>query len=341
MRYLVIRFSSLGDCILLCSSLAALADRAAGEIAVVTKEAYRELFTAVRGIDRVFCLPGGASLRDTYKLARSLRSCGYHVVDAHATLRSRMFTAFLGECASRFDKRYRSRLMLILFKRRVAIPTMAERYAALFPEAPAADNTIAARPVLEIPAAVEESLPPAITRRTDAFVAFAPGSRWQAKRWGADQFRELARAIIGRFGFRIVLLGDDGDRERNGTLARALGKDALDLTGETSIIQAAACLARVRALVSNDSGLMHLAEAVGTPVLGLFGPTVEAFGYYPSLPGSTTCERALACRPCSRNGSRSCLLGTRACLRGIDAGTVTEIFSDMIGGSARRRYVLP
>lgn len=340
MKYLVIRFSSLGDCILLGPFLSSLKDTGAEEVAVVTKEAYRELFQAVRGVDTVHCLKDTSNLFDIYTLARSLISRGYRVIDAHNTLRSRVFTAALHTRGPRFKKHYRSRLELILFKRAVRIPTMRERYADLAPGtnsggAPSID------PVLEIPETAGRSLPPELRGSNGDWVALAPGSRWPMKRWSAERFCELARAIGDRFGFSIVLLGDGADRYENRILARSIGSPVLDLTGQTSILQAAACLQQARALVTNDSGLMHLAEAVGTPVLGIFGPTVEEFGYYPALPGSKTCERALSCRPCSRNGSRACPLGTQECLTGIDAAAVTEIFTDLIDAAGPRRYLLP
>ncbi len=68
---------------------------------------------------------------------------------------------------------------------------------------------------------------------------------------------------------------------------------------------------------TNDSGLLHLAEAAGTPVLAFFGPTVRQFGYFPCLDDSEVLEVELDCRPCSRNGKRPCHREDLACLREI------------------------
>jgi ADP-heptose:LPS heptosyltransferase len=105
-------------------------------------------------------------------------------------------------------------------------------------------------------------------------------------------------------------------------------------------MDAAAHIARCRLFVGNDSGLMHLAEAVGTPVVSLFGPTVDAFGYYPSLPLSRTIERRLACRPCSRNGSIPCPKGTGECLTAIPEDVVAHTVATMFDSTAPRRVVL-
>jgi heptosyltransferase-2 len=105
-------------------------------------------------------------------------------------------------------------------------------------------------------------------------------------------------------------------------------------------METAAHIARCRVFVGNDSGLMHLAEAVGVPVVALFGPTVEAFGYYPSLAKSRTIERRLACRPCSRNGSTPCPKGTGECLTAIKPETVVQSIGTLFDPAAPRQVIL-
>jgi ADP-heptose:LPS heptosyltransferase len=79
--------------------------------------------------------------------------------------------------------------------------------------------------------------------------------------------------------------------------------------------RAAAMLGRLSALVTNDSGLMHLSAAVGTPVVALFGPTVAEFGFVPVGPGHQVVERPLDCRPCSVHGGPRCPLGHFRCMK--------------------------
>jgi ADP-heptose:LPS heptosyltransferase len=95
-------------------------------------------------------------------------------------------------------------------------------------------------------------------------------------------------------------------------------------------------LARCSLLATNDSGLMHLAEAVGTPVVALFGPTVRQWGFFPRLPGSVVVETPLECRPCSRNGKRECHRGDLACLQHIEVDEVLARVLDAAPWPARR-----
>jgi len=166
----------------------------------------------------------------------------------------------------------------------------------------------------------------------------APGSRWAAKRWTG--FGELCRELAER-GHFVVLVGDAADAEVTHPIAAALGERALDLAGSVPLLQTAAHIARCRLFVGNDSGLMHLAEAVGVPAVALFGPTVASFGYFPSLAGSRVLERRLACRPCSRNGAIPCPRGTGECLAAIAPASVLDAVDQALAGAPAAHAMLP
>ena len=80
------------------------------------------------------------------------------------------------------------------------------------------------------------------------------------------------------------------------------------------LLVTAALLRRARVVVANDSGMLHLATAVGRPVVALVGPTVRAFGFFPYAAQAEVLERPLACRPCSPFGSDHCPLGHHRCM---------------------------
>ncbi len=114
-------------------------------------------------------------------------------------------------------------------------------------------------------------------------IGLGPTANWSGKVWPADRFVALFRALaLGLPGARAAIFAGPGEAERvmaAPVLAALPG--AIDLAGCLSLPEAAACLARCRLFVGNDSGLMHLAAAAGTPTLGLFGPT-PASEYAPS-----------------------------------------------------------
>ena len=103
------------------------------------------------------------------------------------------------------------------------------------------------------------------------WLALGPGANWPPKIWAAQRFRELVTLTKDAFD-AVILLGGPNDRERAASVAEDCALPCLNLCGTTSLLQAAAVLARARAFVGNDSGLGHLASAVGTATLTVFGP---------------------------------------------------------------------
>jgi heptosyltransferase-2 len=331
MKYLVIRFSSLGDCVLLCPLLEYLKATGAEEVVVLTKRAYAGLFASAAGVDRVVALDKNAGVGTLWRIASEFRD--HTIIDAHASWRSRIVCARAGRAQSRIQKHTRDRLNLIVWKRPAQLPTMLQRYATLC--APVGLETPSFSPGgLRLPDEAVQAA--ARTMRDGSFIAVAPGSRWPSKRWNG--FAKLCETLAR--DDRLLLVGDAADREFTRPIARALGDRCIDIAGTPSLMETAAHIARCRIFVGNDSGLMHLAEAVGVPVVALFGPTVEAFGYYPSLAKSRTIERRLACRPCSRNGSTPCPKGTVECLTAIGPEPVAHVIETMFNSSSTRRIIL-
>jgi heptosyltransferase II len=154
------------------------------------------------------------------------------------------------------------------------------------------------------------------------FVALAPGSVWATKRW--PYYPELAR-LLQALRLPIVVVGSSVD----GDLARAIANCApgrvLDATGRLSLLASAELIRRARVLVTNDSAPMHLASAMATPTVAIFGPTVPDFGFGPLAPHAATVgHEALACRPCDRHGPRVCPLGHWECMRAMTPETVLD-----------------
>ena len=149
------------------------------------------------------------------------------------------------------------------------------------------------------------------------WVAVAPGAAWETKRWPAARLAEVAAALRAD-GHRIALVGGPMDGELLEVL-RAGCKPDVDLSGESLPVLAAA-LARVRLLIGNDSGLVHVAAAMGKPALAIFGPTsVKRWG--PRPPGAAL-SLNLACAPCSNHGGRTCPLGHHDCLQKLSTASV-------------------
>lgn len=218
----------------------------------------------------------------------------------------------------------------LLFTRRVPYDiSLAEidRNAALLAELGIATRPEERRGWL---APTEEAVESVLRRYPDEDrrIVLAPGSVWETKRWPAEKFAELASELHGT-GYTVYLVGSAAEEELCSRIATMTTlPSGRVLAGRLSLPELAAFLSRSERVVTNDSASLHIAEAVGTPVTAVFGPTVPEFGFAPYLPSSRVVERrGLACRPCGIHGHRSCPIGTHECMHEIpvDAvlGTVT------------------
>jgi len=154
------------------------------------------------------------------------------------------------------------------------------------------------------------------------FVAMAPGSIWGTKRWPG--YAGLAAALDRP----VVIVGGPEDRVLAESVAAAAPGRAHVAAGELPLRVTAALLEKARVLVTNDSAPLHLASAVGTRVVAVFGPTVPAFGFGPRGSTDRIVEHGtLPCRPCSSHGPPVCPLGHHRCMREISVERVLELVS--------------
>jgi heptosyltransferase-2 len=325
LRILCVRFSSIGDVLLTTPLVRALHRRHPdAELYYVTKRAMAPLVVENPHLTRVIELDPKERLTD---LARRLRALGAtHGLDLHGSLRS-LALRWLVPCRwSGYSKRKLARTTLIATKinaygRHVPV---AERYFE------------AARPLDVTPdgGPPEFFLAPAARAHMKYWLAevgiddepiavIAPGAAHATKRWPIEHWQALA-AHLRQLGYSVVAVGGPADRE----LARMLGAGVVNVAGELTLQETGACLARAAVVVSGDTGVMHMATAVGTRVVALFGPTVEPFGFFPYTTRATVLERDMDCRPCSAMGTARCPLGHHRCL--------AEILPDEVAAAVQR-----
>ena len=325
MKILLIRFSSIGDVILTTPLVRAL--RATHPDAIVhfaTRRACAPLLEGNPNIDRVLTLPedDDGGLR---ALARTIRAERYdHVLDLHGTLRARLLRLLVPAPRWRgYRKHTLRRWALTRLKQNWfgEVVPVAERY---FDAAAALGVRPDGGPPEVFPSAGARAAAAAALREAglgegEAYVAIAPGAQHATKRWPESSWAELARRMA-EAGLRVVVVGGREDVEAGEGIVAASGAvsvaGALDLPGSAAVLEGA------RALASGDTGVMHLATAVGTPVVALFGPTVREFGFFPYSSRATVLERELPCRPCSTHGGPACPLGHHACMREIGVDEV-------------------
>ncbi len=158
-------------------------------------------------------------------------------------------------------------------------------------------------------------------------VAVAPGSVWPTKQWPAEKYVELLRRLE-RYPLSFLFIGSAEERSYCQKIINQSGVgNAVNLAGSCTLLEAAATVASCELMICNDSGAMHLANAVKTDVFAFFGPTVPSFGFAPFREDDRIFQVDLECRPCSTHGGRTCPKGHFRCMRDI---RVTDVVAAVI-----------
>lgn len=160
------------------------------------------------------------------------------------------------------------------------------------------------------------------------FVVLAPSSVWATKRWPGEKFGELALRIQRELGLKVVVVGSEEDRAASAAVLEK-APACIDLTGKTSLGALKSVLSKADLVVSNDSSPLHMAIAMGTKVVGVFGPTTKELGFFPLAPAgrSAVAEvKELECRPCGLHGHDRCPLGHFRCMLDLE---VNQVFAEV------------
>lgn len=328
-RFLVVQTSFLGDMVLTTPLLAHLAEH--GVVDVVCTPAAAGLLAnhpAVREVIVYDKRGADRGVRGVLRLARRLRATRYDAACmAQGSVRSGALAA-LARIPIRAG--FHSSAGKRFYTRRVPLVEGDHHAARLLSLGVAVTGGRAPdvlRPRL-YPGSAERQAVDALLAKTGwsggPLVALAPGSVWATKRWPA--YPALAR-LLAPLG-TVVVIGAAGDAPLAAEITAATGPGSIDATGALSLLASAELIGRCRVLVTNDSAPEHLASAMGTPTVAVFGPTVPEFGFGPLAEHSAVAGvTGLACRPCDRHGPQKCPLGHWRCMR--------EISPELVAGLVR------
>jgi heptosyltransferase-2 len=164
-------------------------------------------------------------------------------------------------------------------------------------------------------------------RQHQDMIAIAPGSVWATKRWLPERYHELALRLTEE-GFAVVLIGGKEDVTLGEQIAAELAPHTvLNAMGALTVLQSAELIRRCRVAVTNDSSPMHIAVAMRTPVVAIFGATVPEFGFAPVGKHDQIVQTSgLPCRPCAIHGGNRCPITTFDCMKNI---TVEQVLASI------------
>lgn len=312
-KVLIIRFSSFGD-VTQCLSVPSKLKPYFEEIHWVTREDMSPLLSGHPAITKVFSLEKKKGLKGLFELIHQLRQEKYsHIYDAHNNLRSRLISWFLTPplALDRFfdapllirksQKRWKRFLLFQLRKNTYRMPFSGQRDLLEPLSNWGIDESLPPTPQFFVSTQAHDKITSLLKEKNfSQFIALGPSAAFELKRWPLDYWKTLIHLFPKE---KFVVLGGPTDHFLQELVAIDPSR-VLNLAGETNFQETGAVVALSKALVVNDTGILHIGEQLGKSTIALMGPA--PFGF-PSRPTTKIMELYLSCRPCSKHGQGPCV----------------------------------
>ena len=325
-RILIIRFSSIGDIVLtftVASTIKSLYPHC--KIDFVTKPQFKELLNACPDLDTIYTLTGTVA-----QLRKEIDFNQYDaILDLHHNLRSRILLGFQFGKVYRFPKNNIEKWLLTTFKTRPKIIRhVTERYLetlSAYTKAPIVGIATAYR----VPDASKIDIKETFQVEPSKYVAVAIGAQFATKRMPTDLLVEL----IQKINLPVLLLGAKEDQlTANEILEQCTSNIIFSAVGTATIHESAWLVKNAKALLTHDTGLMHIGASFEVPLHVIWGNTTRDFGMYPYRVEQEQVFNyevsGLSCRPCSKIGHQSCPKGHFSCMRQQDLVAIAHAINE-------------
>lgn len=328
LKILIVRFSSIGD-IVLTSPVIRILKKHYPDCIIhyITKEKFVSLINADPSVEKVFSLKN--SLKEVISLLRKEK---YDlIVDLHRNFRSYRLTFALHRKTVRFAKLNLRKYCAVRLKKLSFLPDVhiAERYVAALP----IQNVSYDGKGLYFYIPPRTILPKQLTSFIEAhkvYMVFAIGGTYFTKRCPVSKVVEICQLL----NVPVVLIGGEQDRINAAEIQDKLGTNCYNASGALTVSESAMLMQQCRLVISNDTGMMHIAAALKMPVVSLWGNTIPRFGMYPLLPEEYNHQPAiiqvegLPCRPCSKLGYHRCPKGHFKCMNELDVKQIASYVAE-------------
>jgi lipopolysaccharide heptosyltransferase II len=256
-----------------------------------------------------------------------------HILDIQKNMRSLFISTASGAKVSGFSKKLMERDLLIRFGLNI-YKEIKPVYLRYFESAKSLGVEYDSKGTEVFPAATEtgkvkEILEQnAIDPKTPILVV-APGAQWENKRWPAEGFAKASDTFCQLTGAYTILIGGPGDIQICSRVQSLMKTPALNLAGKLSLMGSASLLGIARMVFTNDTGMLHMAQAMKTPVVAVYGPTTRELGFFPLPENSKVAEIDISCRPCTQKGLHSCPKKHFRCMMDLKPGIVSELAAEL------------
>lgn len=317
-KILIVRFSSIGDIVLTTPVIRTVKQQYQHgdvELHYLTKQDYRSILEANPYINQLHSIK-----RRVSEVVDHLKAQNYkYVIDLHNNLRSFQLKMALGQPSFSLSKLSMRRWLFINLKINVMPKThIVDRYMQVVAPLGVVNDNLGLDYFLRPQDEVDPTALPASHQQ--GYIAIVIGGQHQGKLYPKDLLVEVCRQLAAP----IILLGGPEDRKRGEWIAQQVGEQVFNACGSFTLNQTATLVRDAQCVISNDTGLMHIAAAFKKKVISLWGATVPEFGMYPYLPGtgSQILEAQSWRRPYSKHGKKAWLSPAYTCWKGLEPARV-------------------
>ena len=318
MKILVIRFSSIGDVVLTTSVVRCIKKQTNAEIHFITKEGFKPILKDNPYNDKLITIK--SSIKE---VEVDLKQEKYDwVIDLHKNIRTLSLKNKLKAPSRSFPKLNKEKWLLVKFKiNKMPQVHIVDRYfetvkhLGVVNDGLPGDFYISKESEVDITSTFEIK---------EKFVAIAIGAQFATKRLPFEKLKE----VISQINSPIILVGGPTDTELATSILEAFpSKEIRNACGGFSLQQSASITSQASVLLTNDTGLMHIAACFKVPIVSIWGNTVPELGMYPYLPNNSELfsihqVENLSCRPCSKIGYKKCPKGHFKCMNLQDSSAI-------------------
>lgn len=328
-KLLVIRLSSMGDIVLTTPVVRAIKKSLPNsKIDFLTSGQFSEIYKYNPNVDNLIEYQKTASISENSKIKNSLDKYDL-IIDLQNNFRSRAFSSGLADNILRVKKNRLHKLSLVYLKKSIiknysVVQNYFDALSSLNIQADELGNEVF----------LKDGLSSAEKRRNDSSgltFGFAPGANHFTKRYPSKKFADLAKSLIENYNAGITLFGGKQDIQICKEINQLTGNKLKDLSGSDSILETVKNLKEIDLLITNDTGVMHLASACNIPIIAIFGSSVRELGFLPYRIKYELAEADLKCRPCSHIGRSSCPKKHFECMNSINPSEILLAVKKILG----------
>jgi len=321
-KFLFIRFSSIGDIVLTTPLIRCLKTQVRdAEIHYLTKKQYATILEANPYLEKIFSIQKQIS-----EVLDDLKKENYdHIVDLHKNLRSRSVILNLRKPSTSFNKINFEKWLIVNLKiNRLPMVHIVDRYFSALAAFGVKNDSHGLDYFIPDKDEVDLNSLPVIHRA--GYIGWMIGAKHQTKIFPEEQIIDICLKTNKTF----ILLGGPEDTGKGDRISNAVGERVYNACGKFNINQSASIVNQADKIITNDTGLMHMAAAFKKEIISLWGNTIPEFGMSPYMPGEEHKSNilevpGLKCRPCSKLGYWSCPKGHFDCMKKQNFERLTEL----------------